>query len=61
MLVGMNSEYKSLYGVADFTDTDDEYLTAGKVVRMRVGRVGIFAFLGKPGKVVSWILSLQLD
>lgn len=50
---GMNSEYKSLYGVADFTDTDDENLMAGEIVRMTMNRIGLFAFLGNPGKVVS--------
>ena len=50
---GMTSEYKALYGVSDFTGTDDEHLQAGNVIRMRTGRVGLFAFLGKPGKVVS--------
>jgi len=52
-LPGMTSDYKALYGVSDFTGTDDEHLQAGNVIRMRTGRVGLFAFLGKPGKVVS--------
>ena len=56
---GMNSEFKSLYGVADFTGTEDENLMAGEIVRMTANRIGLFAFLGNPGKVVSSSLASQ--
>ena len=54
----MTSEYKSLYGVSDVTDKEDEMLMEGEIVRMRKDRIGVFAFLGNPGKVVSYTFSL---
>jgi len=57
-ILGMTSEYKSLYGVSDVTDKEDEMLMEGEIVRMRKDRIGVFAFLGNHGKVVSYTFSL---